>query len=449
MSVIACLPAGRDSSDSADTLTGGRMYRIALLIGMVLAIAPGKAQTEQPPAIGEMELKIKAFEDRTIYAKTKIVPLENVDASEIEPFISTRLSMYGKVQVNDVANTLIITDMEPKLSDLVRLVKKLDSKGMKEFVRLETQTLFPKFVPPSKLDSILRKNLSPEGAIQVDDDLNAIMITDVHSRIERIKKIIGELDVPPRQVLIEGKLVAVDSDYLREIGLHLPSLIQAALRESYISLESSESNSGGEEYKTESSRMAIRSDLPALIALINQSVGEGNASISSFPSLVIQNNKQGEVHLSGFGSPHSIGLFIEPHIGAGDFMSLDVEFFTGENLGDLVSEGRRGKRRSRMRRRSSYDSEYYYPLEESRVLSASDHGVNTTVMAKDGATFVLGGIECTETGTVEKGVPILRSIPLLGWLFKRETKVTGKKELVVLITPRILEFGESSTTEKE
>jgi type II secretory pathway component GspD/PulD (secretin) len=429
------------------------MYRIILLIGTILAIAPGKAQTEQPPAIGEMELKIKAFEDRTIYAKTKIVPLENVDASEIEPFISTRLSMYGKVQVNDVANTLIITDMEPKLSDLVMLVKKLDSKGMKEFVRLETQTLFPKFVPPSKLDSILRKNLSPDGALQVDDDLNAIMITDVRSRIERIKKIIGELDIPPRQVLIEGKLVAVDSDYLREIGLHLPSLIQAALREASIGISTREQEGeyNGEKRtdKTSSSMVSIRSDLPAIIALIDQSVGEGNASISSFPSLVIQNNKQGEVHLSGFGSPHNIGLFIEPHIGAGDFMSLDVEFFTGENLGDLVSVGKRGKLRPGKRRRSSYGGEYYYPFEESRVLSASDHGVNTTVMAKDGTTFVLGGIECTETGTVEKGVPILRSIPLLGWLFKRETKVTGKKELVVLITPRILEFGESPAIEKK
>ena len=58
-----------------------------------------------------MEFKIKAFEDRTIYAKTNIVSLKNIQASEVEPFIRSRLSMYGAVQVNDADNKIIITDI--------------------------------------------------------------------------------------------------------------------------------------------------------------------------------------------------------------------------------------------------------------------------------------------------------------------------------------------------
>ena len=55
----------------------------------------------------------------SIYAKTEIVSLKNLTASEIEPFIKSRLSKFGAVQINDAANLLIITEREPKLKDLV------------------------------------------------------------------------------------------------------------------------------------------------------------------------------------------------------------------------------------------------------------------------------------------------------------------------------------------
>ncbi len=390
------------------------MSRFLMVLGVIFMVTPIRA--EKPSKLGKVKIEIEAFEDRTIYAKTRIVPLKNLRASEIEPFIRSRLSSYGAVQVNDAANTLIITDMEPKLSDLVKLVKGLDAKGIKEFVRLETQTLHPKYVLPSKLDSILIRNLSPDGSIYVDDDLNAIMITDVSSRIERIKEILAKLDAPPKQVLIEGKLVVVDSEYLRKLGLHLPSVIQGALERTNIGVSLHEQtykrdyDDDEDDYNRDYAHTDeiynvnanVSIDLPTLISLIDQFVEEGGANITSFPSIVIQNNKRGEIYI-----PDNVRLSLLPHIGAGDFTNLDLEFKAGGN------------------------------------------GVNTTVMVKDGKTFALGGIEYIQESVVEKGIPILRSIPLLGWLFKRETKVTTKKELVALITPHILEFGESPKIKKK
>ncbi len=420
------------------------MGRFIMVLGVIFMVTPIRA--EKPPKLGKVKIEIEAFEDRTIYAKTRIVPLKNLRASEIEPFIRSRLSSYGAVQVNDAANTLIITDMEPKLSDLVKLVKGLDAKGIKEFVRLETRTLHPKYVLPSKLRSILTKSLSPDGSIYVDDDLNAIMITDVSSRIERIKEILAKLDAPPKQVLIEGRLVVIDSDYLRELGIHLPSLVKKAIERLNISIDENIHEENGEEKdKSTYYRASISPDLPALADLIDQSIQEGKANVSTFPSLVIQNNKEGEIYISEFESPYNVRLSIQPHIGGSDFMSLNINFCGGKTVGESgqVVSRKYYHEESRDRR------DYYHNEEYIRADSPIGRGVNTVVMIKDGDTFVLGGIEYIQESIEEKGIPILRAIPLLGWLFKRETKVTTKKELVALITPHILEFGESPKIEKK
>ncbi len=64
--------------------------------------------------------------------------------------------------------------------------------------------------------------------------------------------------------------------------------------------------------------------------------------------------------------------------------------------------------------------------------------VSTQVLVKDGETVVIGGILKSSESDNDSGVPGLSKIPLLGWLFKRETKETSSEELLIFITPRIV-----------
>lgn len=388
---------------------GGKMRRFGMLICIFAIIFSVNLTAEQQemPSVGEMELKIKAFEDRTIYAKTRVVALKNVRASEVEPFIKSRLSMYGAVQVNDADNKIIITDMEPKLSDLVRLVKQLDNKGAKDFVRLETQTLSPKYVLPSKLDSIIRKNLSSEGSIQTDDDLNAIMITDIKSRIERIKEILFAIDIPPKQVLIKGKILVIESGWLKNVGGEalVDGYLSIGGRAEKVGLKVGELDIGSAGY--------LDIDIRSFIEL---GIREGKVDIKSFPSLVVQNNQKGKIVASSY--PNSIALGVIPHIGGKDFINLEM------NLG-VVEEAQ---------------GSGYYNNRDS---------VRTTIMVKDGDTFSIGGIEYTESSIKVRRIPVLGSIPLLGWLFKNEVKTLTQKEIIILITPHILELGESPKLEEK
>lgn len=104
----------------------------------------------------------------------------------MELFIRNRLTRYGTVQVNDALNALIITELEPKLSDLIRFIKELDKKGVREFLRLETETISLNYIDPISIDSILKTRLSPD--ITITNDLIIFITPRILKFGEKIEK---------------------------------------------------------------------------------------------------------------------------------------------------------------------------------------------------------------------------------------------------------------------
>ncbi|OYD17632.1 hypothetical protein CH333_00090 [candidate division WOR-3 bacterium JGI_Cruoil_03_44_89] len=382
---------------------------ILLLLGSSLLLA------QKVPSTGRVKMDIEVTDDRGIYAQTKMVTLKNLTASEIEPFVRARLSIYGTVQVNDALNMLIITDMEPKLTDLVKLVRELDKMGAKEFLRLETEAIAPKYITPSKAEEIVKTNLSVDGNVRVDDDLGLIVITDVGSRIDRIKEILSLFDVPIKQVAIEGKILEVDSDYLKTLGLDPLTLLSTVARGRATFQESSDEHYG----KRTSYSASIDLDLEKFISSIDQFIKEGRGNLYSMPRIVVQNNKRGMIRLEDiirtYGGGHYpvvTRLSVTPHIGADDAITLDLH------------------------------------LEHSTITSP-EHNLTTTrtlqstLLIKDGETIILGGITSKLTARREKGIPLLKDIPLLGYFFKRTEDVVYDRDVVIFVTPHILEYGET------
>ena len=79
-------------------------------------------QTGDGPSKGSIKLDLQVDEDSSVFTKTVMVELENLNAEEVKPFVKKGLSKYGSVSVNASANLLVITDREPKLTDIVNFV---------------------------------------------------------------------------------------------------------------------------------------------------------------------------------------------------------------------------------------------------------------------------------------------------------------------------------------
>ena len=349
------------------------------------------------PLHGEEKSKVKfqvegVLEDLSIYAKTKIIKLKNLRASEVEPFIRTRLSSYGAVQVNDITNEIIITDREPKLTDLVNLVKRLDEGGIKKFVHLETDVLYPRYVKPSKLLAVVEKNLSPEGSAFVDDELNAVIVTDVRSKIDRIREIMSILDRPAKQLWLEAKFVTIDKQYPKKIGINLNGLLHKLTVHGMYIKEVIDERSH--------ERRTISVALAPFWNVIEQAVQSGKAEIKTLPRCVVLNENKVTLRYQ------DVMLELTPHIGDTNCILMDVKF-------GLMQQ----------------------------VESKSKY-ISTTLIAKEDTPFVVGGIDYTITSKNTAGIPILSWIPIIGYLFKREVATTTDAILLAIVTPRILEFGE-------
>ncbi|MBI5574627.1 MAG: hypothetical protein HY919_08810 [Elusimicrobia bacterium] len=95
--------------------------KAVLFAGMIFLLRVNFYGAE-PTSQGRIKFDVDILDDAGIDTVSKIVTLKNIKASEIEMFIKGRLSRYGTVQVNDALNMIIITDKQPKVNDLSKLV---------------------------------------------------------------------------------------------------------------------------------------------------------------------------------------------------------------------------------------------------------------------------------------------------------------------------------------
>lgn len=339
------------------------------------------------------------------------------------------------MQINDEENMLIITEREPKLSDLEKLVSKLDEIGKREFLRLETEVIPLNYANASSLTDIARQRLSPDGTVQFNDDLNVLIVTDVRSKINNFKDIIKKLDIAPKQILVEVKIIETKSSGEQDIGFDWSEILEGSeWSEKYNKMRSitdqfqrsiHETPSGRSEQTTKmhSDVLSKNKDRSIILAtslsntLLNFLVEKTKAKVLTTSSIVTLNNKKGEIFLRSQYDYHqspNIQLQVTPRIGADNSIILEIK--AGIGTFTLTGEG------------------YYL-----RPLSSAQE-VTSTVILKDNQTFILGGLKIRSIEKTKKKFPILGDI--FGFLFSKTIEKDIMQEILIFVTPKIKETAE-------
>lgn len=380
-------------------------------------------------------------DDPAIYSKTKIIKLQNIKASEIEPFIRKRLSKFGSVQISDENNSLIVTDREPKLSDIENLIMELDKEGKNDFVQFETLVIPLKYVKASVFTSIAPQKLSPDGTLQTNDDLNVLIVTDVRSKIDNFKKVIEALDIPPKQILLDCEIMEFKKTDGSDYGINITEAIKATdLSLSKIRTDTTAFGTDLLTGKNATATNAISSEKKSSVTLspsdlstvVNYLFEKAHARAVSSQKIVTLNNKNGSLKVtlgttSYYNSPPSVQalqLDVTPTIGADGFITLSITAATGALqtfLQTLYSQ-------------------------QSTAFQSSQNQLTTSVIVKDGDTFMLGGFTTHTTVKSHKKFPLLGDLPIVDYFFSRRTETFEDKEYVVFITPHVV--TESKPTEE-
>jgi type IV pilus assembly protein PilQ len=323
---------------------------------------------------------------------------------------------------------------------------------------LQTRTFSLSYAKAESLSPLLVKStLSQRGQIQVDPRTNTLIITDLAERLQTTTDLIRTLDRPEPQVEVEARIVQTTRDFARALGIQwglngrmMPEIgnttnLAFPNRGTLGGRVGGQQGGAGTDVRanpTDETGTAVNLGVPAASSAIGLALGavngafnldvalsalesSGKGRVLSTPRLTTQNNVAAEI-AQGVEIPiqtvsnntvtvtfkdATLKLLVTPQITAAGTVIMQIEI---QNATPDFSREVGG----------------IPPIDTQRA--------NTRVQVDDGATTVIGGIFVSREQASSDRTPLLHKIPILGWLFRRESTSDESRELLIFITPRII-----------
>lgn len=284
-----------------------------------------------------------------------------------------------------------------------------------------------------------KKMLSDRGMATFDMRTNKLFITDVEERLQAVRELLKQIDVPPRQVVIEARILEVSSNFNKEIGARLNTNGRPIISADYFNIgpisrpffqqNNNINNINEGQFSTFALSIFNRSATRFLNLELNLAEVTGKTRIVSNPKIMTTNNIEARIAV-GQEIPYVTTVT------ANNMTSPNVQF--KEAVLELrVTPVLTPDGRIRMKVVVHDDQPDYSrsiqgnpPIRKREVVS--------DVLVDNGGTIVLGGLfQENETNGVDQ-VPWLGDVPVFGNLFRNKSKSATRTELMVFLTPRIV-----------
>jgi len=279
--------------------------------------------------------------------------------------------------------------------------------------------------------------LSKRGSAVSDPRTGTIFVQDTPSRLEEVRKIIKQIDVPVRQVLIEARFVSAGDSFNRTLGGKLgytgPAVAAGAgfavggntptatrgVIGGNVNLPGATSGTGG-------LTLSLFNPLATKVLTLELTASELDGRTKNIASpRVVTKDKVAATISAGTQIPYQVAtssgatsiafkdatlkLNVTPQITPDDHINMQVTA-NQDTVGTIYSG----------------------------VPSINTKSVNTEVLVENGGTVVIGGVFTQDISDSTQKVPLLGDVPIVGWLFKNNVKTDDKSELLIFITPKIM-----------
>lgn len=324
-----------------------------------------------------------------------------------------------------------------------------DAAVLAEQIPLVTKTFPISYGKASDIIASLQKMKTDRGSVNYDERTNTIIVQDVPEQVKLIGEVISKLDKTTPQVLIEAKIVETTLNSQDNLGIDWVTKVTMTGSQRPIEWPFTKHSEGKwlkfadfpapettafsfgtlnfTQVQAILEMLRTRTDTnilsnPRIVTLDNQPAKINVGSQYPIPTYTY-NEDQAKLQVSGW-EYKDIGIIFEvtPHVNNEEYVTIDIEPTITEIL-DFVT------------------------VENTSLPRLSNESAKTKVMIKDGQTLVIGGLIKTKVTNVKKKMPILGDIPIAGLLFQKSEKGNVKTDLLVFITPHIINPDPKATAE--
>ena len=377
-----------------------------------------------------------------------------------------------KVQViaNERNNSLVLRGKPRPIAEVMKIIDKLDRPAT---TTDSTQVVLLSHADAENISKILTsvigqsskpdKNSNQDITIAADTTLNAIVVKADPGTMSEILTLLEKLDTPRAQVMIEAAIVEVAIDEGSSLGVEMAAgdqrgnsapLISTSLNGVISTLLAGTISDGNSNISVIEGLASLSSptlagakiDTQGLSfgAVVNALANNSNANLLSTPSILTLDNQEAKI-LVGREVPFRTGSFST----TGDGTSNPFTTVNRQDVGiELVVTPHVFENNDvRMEILQKITNVINTPVGGTAFADVvtSKRTIETTVLAADGQTIVLGGLIQDDINNTNVRVPVLGKIPLLGALFRSTTKDRTKTNLLVFLRPTILQSTENST----
>ena len=330
---------------------------------------------------------------------------------------------YDLAIVDDQAGYVRVMKSETYREELTKQSEH-DANQMK-LVPLETKIVkIANSVAGDMVETV--KNLMTErGKVVADTRSNSLVIQEIPENLQAVMDYIATLDSPAKQIKISAQLLEISSEGLQELGVNW------MLNGSYVTDGGTQSTQTGEVMADVGAEdpigrysVQILSHDWSLDAFVETMVKSGKGKIIAHPEITTVENKEARIQMGQkvpvkqFDESGNVVIKFEE---IGTILTV-TPHITAENqvLMHLKPE------------RSTFEF-------DAAGVVINTNNAETNVIVSNGQTAVIGGLTTQDEVETEYGVPILKDIPVLGYLFKFTTKSSESRDLVIFVTPTIAE----------
>ncbi len=363
------------------------------------------------------------------------------------------ISVLAKAQQEKLEANQNASELAPLLTEFISLnfAKASDVKAMLETVQ-EADTASSTTgtaAPTASLSSAASSGmLSARGSFVVDERTNTLIVKDTQDSINSIKRLIARVDRPVKQVMIEARIVEATDNFTRDLGVRWGG--QVAGKGGRVSTQLSNSAAGGVVGGIGGNAPpgGFLVDLPA-------AVGAGAGGQIGFAVGALNNAFNLNLELSAAEADDKIKIISNPRVVTTNMKKATINQgtqipFTSTSINGSTTEFKTANLGLEVTPQITADNRLILVVKatkDSPGAAAVAGGqptidtkqVETEIFMNNGETIVIGGIYTRNNTNNTAGVPFFSKIPILGWLFKTNTKTDNKTELLIFITPTILD----------